>query len=126
MNFKFRYWDPFNGCMTYSDDFKNLAKFFKDYQLFVDGDKKPILEQSTGFCDENEKEIYEGDVWDFDYCLIPKIVKYDSVEGCYVLIDIVRNDISDNLAVYKNQDKIVGKIIGNIHENPELLKVKGE
>ena len=75
-----------------------------------------ILMQYTGLKDKNEKEIYERDI-----ILIQKRTKF---------VEWHEETASWRLNFYDNQefDKMspiaftrVGEIIGNIHENPELL-----
>ncbi len=61
MTNKFRYWDQFNGVMVYSEKFKNLSLFFKNYQLAVDGENNPILMSATPAKDWNNNDIYQGD-----------------------------------------------------------------
>lgn len=98
-------------------EFQGLPKWHPDRHL--------IWEQSTGFKDKNGKEIYEGDIikvvnvhdgdeecWEQPYGLaIPQEVKWDeerlrwSFGGCKRIL-------------YEPEDF---EVIGNIHENPELL-----
>ena len=76
------------------------------------------LMQFTGLKDKKGKEIYEGDCFPYGY------VEFDS--GCFSLKVTKKNihyDIGqsiylcDFLAIFRKV-----RIVGNIYENPELLK----
>lgn len=79
--------------------------------------------QFTGLKDKNGKEIYEGDIitiygYEMNYEIIFK-------RGCFgfELINPI-NKISMNFATFKNidQEYVDCEVIGNIFENPDLLK----
>jgi hypothetical protein len=72
------------------------------------------VELFTGIYDQNGKEIFEGDLLQMQYGLA--IVYFKN--GCF---KIEFDTDSDLLWLYcrKNDDT---KVVGNIHENPELLK----
>jgi uncharacterized phage protein (TIGR01671 family) len=112
---------------------------------FNDGDlqltpKDCILMQYTGLKDKNGKEIYEGDVVkvletahsendlqkqlrgtnaDYDICEYVGVVTWDD-EGCdYSLIQqgqTIEDAVGFPRHMYEHE------VIGNIYENPELLK----
>lgn len=80
-----------------------------------------ILMQYTGLKDKNGKEIYEGDI----------VINKNSESLAYENTSTVdwHNNISGFTVIFEEigEDKILGlyehlEIIGNIYENPELLK----
>ncbi len=81
-----------------------------------------IIEQYTGLKDVNRKEIYEGDIIRYYQPYAKRtdrrVVKWDhtlACFGCYIGIDDKWCDESDWLKIEDVE------IIGNIHENKELL-----
>jgi uncharacterized phage protein (TIGR01671 family) len=114
--FKFRVWDIKNK--SWVDDtcgidivdgrlFQNVANHlpYEDMDNF-------IIQQFTGLKDKNGKEIYEGDIVIFDTfnCLI----EFDYGQFWIKQVKGLRFDI------YLRDKKI--EVIGNIFENPDLLK----
>jgi uncharacterized phage protein (TIGR01671 family) len=110
---KFRAWDgkkmlpPFdlidmyvhqNFGMDSNDDFQKLQSL--------------QLMQYTGLKDKNGKEIYEGDVVGYGKEKAPHEVRWDDVHGMWMW----RTFKFSHTAL----DKL--EVIGNIYENPELLK----
>ncbi len=77
------------------------------------------LVQYTGLKDKNGKEIYEGDVVE---------LRQETPKGSEsLLITTVKwSESGLNYNVYPCHDDKYWKVIGNIYENPELLKVNNE
>lgn len=91
-------------------------------------DQANTIEQFTGLLDKNGKEIYEGDiVKDVNkFCLEVRFGTWDNGEpydmndsgvGFYLYNDFGPHALTAECAEYE--------VIGNIHENPELLDSKG-
>jgi uncharacterized phage protein (TIGR01671 family) len=73
--------------------------------------------QFTGFKDDDGKDVYEGDVVverDFSFVSKPHVVKYDASYGAFKFFG------SDN-GFLLSLDFLDMKVIGNIHDNPNLL-----
>ncbi len=102
---KFRAWD---GEQMVSPDYvdRNGVGWWKENSIPTQSNQ---VMQFTGLHDKNGKEIYEGDIVSFTQTYIAPCAVYWNKEmtGFYPLI----SERSKNLTV-----------IGNIHENPELLK----
>ncbi len=86
--------------------------------------------QFTGKLDANKKEIYEGD--------IVKVTKFDDedknctfvtfiefYEGSWVLYKSIDDELDLYWTIFMDIEYNV-EVIGNIHDNPELLKVRNE
>ena len=84
---------------------------------WLEGDKCELM-QYIGLKDKNGKEIYEGDILKIETDIIGEVVFKD---GCFV-----NNSSGWGLHTYLSMPtpyKIPEiEIIGNIYENPELLK----
>lgn len=72
------------------------------------------LGQFTGLFDKNGKEIYEGDIYRYDNPDSINEVSY-CVGGGFAGFDLTP-------AIHSENRLLDVEIIGNIHDNPELLK----
>lgn len=115
---KFRVWNNNTNKYEYTES---------DYYFVIDQRVKAYdYEQYTGLKDKNGKEIYEGDIIQeelgFDDDSIDGSFKYKvfwSEETlCWSLDPVGNESIHDDL--WECNSSVV--VIGNIHENPGLLK----
>lgn len=75
--------------------------------------------QYTGLTDKNGKKIFEGDIVILRFN--PCVVKWDSDNACYALY---QNSITKVSGFNADTMKLL-EVIGNIHDNPELIKQEG-
>lgn len=102
---KLRYWDELNKIFIDGDE---IIEVLNEVQGVITVELEPVihtaLEQFTGLLDKDGKEIYEGDI------------VYLAGYGNYVVE-------WPFIQLYESAwEKDVEGIIGNIHENPELLE----
>ena len=125
---KFRAWDKKDKCWAKWGNIEmGCRNYPNDYVTFEPIPSWPTddyeIMQFTGLLDVKGKEIYEGDIINLTELGEKVIVAWNPVyasfgielNGCkyaYWLGEAARPD----------NDKIVCEVIGNIYENPELLK----
>lgn len=79
--------------------------------------------QFTGLLDKDGKEIYEGDIllvdefWDGEAGMVKIHNEVGIKDGCFGYIG---ENTGDLIPFYDS--KVTERIVGNIHDNPELLK----
>lgn len=115
---KFRAWDKEQKCFIDIGENALVGVWHSENNTFnLDYYSDIIIvEQFTGLYDKNGTEIYEGDILD-SITRRSLIVVWSSHQAGFDLM--FRNDAP--IALFKNYaEKSI--VLGNIHENPELLK----
>jgi hypothetical protein len=141
---KFRAWHEINKTMVYF----NPKKAFKDayvggHLLRLMKDKSKFLMQFIGLKDINGIELYDGDIVKASYDRVMQIVWCESYKNSdghsmsrthfarwefktlvdpHACVEICVNSPMNDFFY----PEIVVKLIGNIYENPDLLKNKAE
>lgn len=118
--------------------FRVWSNYWKKYateaELYMDGSVDAIfeddggvphhentdlsLEFKTGLKDKNGEEIYEGGIVGYDWTGCNYIVAYRKYDAGFVL----ENDDREEIILFQYNQQNNYEVIGNIHENPELLE----
>lgn len=128
---KFRAWDLKDRKMYYCVSvWDNYCSW--DADSFKSEDEAIIM-QYAGIRDKNNKEIYEGDIVTLRRIAYPKhplqheetekhlLVKW-SFDGFVLYDERGRNIRYHSLRPFRKEAEMSLEVIGNIYENPELLK----
>lgn len=118
---KFRAWDKVNKIYIYvtlGDLICGACMETGDKKL---SGNKQVWEQYTGIKDQNDKEIYEGDIVSEHNGDIKGVVKQAN-DGQWV---IYWDNIPDGRSVLFEHSNFC-EVIGNIHGNPELIEDRND
>ena len=139
---KFRAWDNLEKDYLNEEDIAidNLGNIFiferydnNDSDLWYTrilpdlDNKRYVIEQYTGLKDKNGTEIYEGDIVEVKHSNWTEptihVVKWCGDEK-YPAFNLKPelDETVNNLALAAQSDFFSVKVVGNIHENPELLE----
>ncbi len=127
---KFRVWSEDQKTYDYKFPYNSIGDFYVSTHGVVYSDfgntvapevrqKAFVIEQYTGLKDKNGKEIYEGDIVLIAYQgRTPYVVIYREEDCSFVC----NNEfIVDYFHLFKGVPQCY-EVIGNIHENPELVE----
>jgi len=129
MKIRFRFWNKIAKRMMYEMPItmEDVGRDLND--IFEEDSDNIVFMMDTGLKDKNGKEIYEGDIvhWlvfdkEKDRVIVDeKVAVYfdEDFPGYYVMLK------GDAETLYYSRTMKYLEIIGNIYENPELLKKEG-
>ncbi len=114
---KFRAWDKDKQLMiiVHSLSFwtRGFGKNKKTYTTTDARKEQPIM-QFIGLKDKNKKEIYESDIVKLKYNC-KGVVEWNNEQACFAIVN--KKQKWNTTDLYRE----TMEVIGNIHENPELL-----
>ena len=106
----------FYGDLVHSADKKRTAILVNDKDSYDECEVVPeTIGQFTGLYDCEGEEIFEGDILDFNGLKVE--VRF--VRGVFALL--VNGNLDDELCGDCRTD-LFAKVIGNVYENPDILK----
>ena len=104
------------GDLVHSADNKRFAILVNDKDSYDECEVAPeTVGQFTELKDKNGKEIFEGDILDFNGITVE--VRF--VRGVFALLG--NGNLDDELCGDCRTD-LFAKVIGNVYENPDILK----
>ncbi|WP_339248184.1 YopX family protein [Paenibacillus sp. FSL R10-2796] len=127
---KYKAWLPTIKKMTYGH---TLEQWLLDFPHLEDFSEDTVWLQYTGLKDKNGREIYEGDIEDYNthvYCDERRkgIVCFDTHKCTYKLVPVDLYKINAGNGgwsghFFDSHIAATSEVIGNIYENPKLLEV---
>lgn len=130
---KFRIWDKTSNRMLYQDDFERVELDTKNKMVslvrsetiessyvldYEDGIEAEIM-QYTGLKDKNGKKVYEDDIIQYSHKAVGMILRKVRMKyGMWGIEGIVKGTQIHFANILESEYEV----IGNIHENPELLE----
>ena len=120
---KFRAWDKSSNKMLGVFAVGEYPQAFNEMQgeWYHPGMDNLEIMQFTGLHDKNGKEIWEGDVVIHDHCSRVLNCKVEFHNGAFVAVAIEKGKEYEHYDLSNGPSRGY-EVLGNIYENPELLK----
>ena len=117
----------YGGCVSTENEVFLIYNQTHSIDLEPHTVEKRTVGQYTGLTDKNGKKIFEGDILKIyegsgdDGYKIRKVYSYGGV----LCVDYETSEWDFNALAFLDSDNVFTfEVIGNIHDNPELLEVK--
>lgn len=117
---KFRAWDSDDKTMWYMEKLESDQLPNEVLSVFLDEYYGCDLMQYTGIKDKDGKEIYEGDIVSRPKYNLTYVVVFDEKNAGFELKRIPDKSALTFMELRAFEEKT--EVIGNIYQNPELLK----
>ena len=120
----------FEGCLLYDEENNEafIAKHFEDKSGYFNEVIPETVGQYTGLIDKNGKKIFEGDIvlfedecpsnYEYHDCTEMRCGAIEYGDNCFYITNRIAVTMED--LIYDG--KLDVEVIGNIHDNPELLE----
>ena len=114
---KFRAWDFEEVEMIQPEDLLTINEN-RYLNESLAHDEKVTFMQFTGLTDKKGNDIYEGDIvnWQAGYVKGIDAIIYDDGGFC------IDSSFQDDMSIYQSYASEALEVVGNIHQNPELLE----
>lgn len=124
------YWNRYGRLTDINGEPTNIeinTSALRPYAFYIN--ELPVIREDavgdyTGLTDKNGKPIFEGDIirWqDENFNNYISVVEWCGEKFNYPAFDLAKHDYECNGLQYAHEDCIM-EVIGNIHDNPELLE----